>query len=126
MCNYRVTQFPSQELFFCCFKKLDTVISLRDQFEEGAVDTCIIGEFRMEGRGHDIALAHRHRVVVFLGDYFNSPAHALDFGSPNEDHLRGRSGENALADTAIDLPAVGVAANADIESAQPRLLGVFD
>src|SRR5271165_6747675 len=84
----------------------------------------VIAEFGMESGGHHCSLPHGNGIVALGGDYFDSGADALDFGGADEDHLQRLIAESALADRAVDLAAVGVAADADVERAQSGLLRV--
>src|SRR5580700_10554811 len=90
------------------------------------MDAGVVAEFRMERGGHRSSLADRDRVVAFGGDDFDAGAEALDFRSANEDHLEWGVAELAGADRAVDLAAIGVAADANVERAETTLLGVGD
>ncbi len=80
----------------------------------------------MEGRGHHSSLPDGDRITAFSGDHFDAGADALDFGGADEDHFCGFAAELALADRAVNLQAVGVAANGNIKHAQPFLRGILD
>src|SRR5579864_5250517 len=90
------------------------------------MDAGVVTEFGVERGGHGSSLPDRYRVVAFGGDDFDAGAEALDFRGANEDHLKWRVAELAGADGAVDLAAIGVAADADVEGAQATLLGVGD
>src|SRR4029077_6441372 len=69
---------------------------------------------------------HRHRIVAFRRDDFDSRAHAFNFRCADEHHLERRFAELAGADRAVDLTPVGVAANANVERSQTELVGIRD
>ena len=87
----------------------------------------VVAQLGVESCSHDFSLSDGDRVVIFaLGsDYFNFGADAFDLWSADEDHFDRLTTESAFADRAVDLTAVGVAADADIERAQSGLLWVF-
>src|SRR5438552_7917987 len=87
----------------------------------------IVGKFRMEGCGHDLSLAHGDGIFIFAlgGDDFYVLPYALDFWCADENHLGGRTGEDAFADGAVALSSIGVAANADVRGAESGLPGIF-
>ena len=77
----------------------------------------------MEGGGHRSSLPDGDRVVAFGGDDFDACADLFDFGGADEDHFQRGVAEEALADGAVDLASVGVAADADVEGAEAFLSG---
>ena len=86
----------------------------------------VVGEFGVEGGGHSFSLADGYGIVPLCGEDFYAFADVLDFGGTDEDHFDGRGAEEALADGAVDLASVGVAADADVEGAEAFLLGILD
>jgi len=58
-----------------------------NQVEEGLVNTCVVGEFGMEGRCHDLSLPHGHGIAALGCHHFHSGPHALDPGCADEHHL---------------------------------------
>ena len=50
----------------------------------------VVGEFGMEGRGHDSSLPYGDWIIAFGGDYFHARAYALDLGGADEDHFQRR------------------------------------
>src|SRR5437762_14213361 len=102
--------------------------SVGDQVEKRLVNTRVVGELGMEGCGHDLSLAHGDGIFIFAlgGDDFYVLPYALDFWCADENHLGGRTGEDACADGAVDLASIGVAANRDVERAKADLLGIVD
>ena len=102
------------------------------------MDARVVREFGVEGGGHDASLADGDgRIIFALGrDDFDALAEALDLGGADEDHFDRRRGglpfpcflfqELAFADGAIDLASVGIAADADIDGAQPALLRILN
>src|SRR5437660_1541937 len=105
---------------------LALLMPVRNQFQKFLVDASVLGQFRVEGGGHRFALAHGYRIVSFCGDDLYAWAHAFDLGRADEDHFDWRVAESAFTNRAVDLATVGVAANADIQSAQARLLRIGD
>src|SRR2546427_11633199 len=87
----------------------------------------VVGELRMEGCGHDFSLAHGDGILIFAlgGDDFYVLPDAFNFRCANENHLGGRTGEGAFTNGAVDLSSIGVAANADVQGAEPGLPGIF-
>src|SRR5256885_16776008 len=98
------------------------------------MDASVFGQFGMESRGHGSSLPNHDRIRTFGGEDFDPFAYLGDFGGADEDHFQGRCAqlafetaqELALADRAVDLAAVGISANADVEGAQAGLLWVLD
>ena len=94
------------------------------------MDAGVAGKFGVEGGGHDSSLPDGDRVGTFGGDYFYPFSDVLDFGGADEDHFercgaRRFSSQQAFADGAVDLAAVGVAADADVECAEAFLFGIL-
>jgi len=90
------------------------------------VNARVVREFGVEGRRHDFSLADSDRIITLGGDDFHVLSYALDFWRADEDHFGWAPSEDALADGAIDLASVGVAADGDVERAQAVLLGIVD
>ena len=94
----------------------------------------------MKRCGHGASLPNDDRVGVFGSEDIDAVADVDDLGSANEDHFKrrlaqggvlgiagvGGSDELAFADGAVDLASVGVAADADVEHAEPALGRVLD
>jgi hypothetical protein len=90
------------------------------------VDAGVGGEFGVEGGCHGSSLADGDGVGTFGGNDFHAFAHVLDFRSADEHHFQWRCAELPFPNGAVDLPSVGVAADADIEGAEPGLRGILD
>jgi hypothetical protein len=77
----------------------------------------------MESCSHGAPLPDYDRVVVLplSGQDFYSGAEALDLGSTDENHFDGSAAEKAFADGAVNLAAVGVAADGNVDCAQAGL-----
>jgi hypothetical protein len=90
------------------------------------VNAWILRQFRVEGGGHGSSLPNRYGIVAFGCDYFHVFADVFDFGGADEDHFDGRCAEETLADGAIDLASVGVAADADVQGAEAHLFGILN
>jgi len=97
------------------------------------VDAGVLRQFRMESRGHSSSLPHCDGICAFRGQDFDAFAYVRDFGGADEDHFEGRLmmvafeivKELAVADGAVDLTSVGVAADTDVEGAEPGLGGIL-
>src|ERR1700681_4458942 len=79
----------------------------------------------MEGRCQRVSLAHQDRVFAFGCDDFDSFTRAFDLGSADEDHLDRFIQKLSLANGAVDLASVSVAAHGDVESAESGLLWIL-
>jgi hypothetical protein len=90
------------------------------------MDTSVGGQLGVEGGGHGSSLLNSYGIVAFGGDYFYTVADMFDFGCADEDHLDGRIAKQTFADGAVDLAAIGVAADADVEGAEAGLLRILD
>jgi hypothetical protein len=95
-----------------------------NEIEECPMHAGIVGELGMERSCHHSSLPHGDRIVAFGRDDFDPWPDALDLRRADEHHFDGRPAEAAFTDGAVHLPAVGVAADADVESAQPCLFGI--
>ena len=89
------------------------------------MDAGIVGEFRVEGGGHGSALTDRYGIGALGRDDFDTCSDVLDFGGADEDHFQRRAAEKTLADRAVDLAAIGIAADANIDGSKASLLRVF-
>jgi hypothetical protein len=63
------------------------LFSVADEIEEGPVNSRVLRELGMEGRGHDSSLPDGYRLVTFSSDDFDSRPDALDLWSADENHL---------------------------------------
>ncbi len=92
------------------------------------MDAGIVGEFRVEGGGHGSSLPDGDGsfVTAFRGEDFHAFTDMLDFGSADENHLQRGIAEETLADGAVDLASVGVAADTDVDGAEAFLLRILD
>jgi hypothetical protein len=61
--------------------------SISDQIEEGLVHSRIVGEFGMEGCGHDSSLPDGDWVTALDGNDFDVRANAFYLWSADEDHF---------------------------------------
>jgi len=98
---------------------------VRDQIEKGLVDASVVGEFGVEGGGHGSSLADRDGIGAFRSEDFDAFADVLDFGGADKDHFQRRTAEKTFADRAVDLAAIGIAADPDIDGSQAFLLRVL-
>ena len=97
-----------------------------DQVEKSSMDTSVGGQLGVEGGGHGSSLLDSYGVVAFCGDYFYALSDVFDFRRSDEDHLDGRIAKQTFADGAVDLAAISVAADADVEGAEAGLLRILD
>src|ERR1700733_9867419 len=100
-------------------------VRLGDQIQECPVYAGVFAEFWMESCGHNFSLAHGDGIVAFGGDDFYVWTNALDFRRADEDHFDRIVTQSTFPDGAVDLPSVGVAADADIEHAESGLLRIL-
>jgi len=89
------------------------------------MDTRVLGEFGMKGRGHGSSLPDRNRIGSFSGDDLHAGSDTFDFGRADEDHFQWRIKELAFADGAVDLAPVSIAAYANIERAKAGLFRIL-
>jgi len=89
------------------------------------VNASIAAQFRMKGGGHRFALADKDGIVSFGSQNFDIRTEAGYFRRADEDHLDGGAAEEAVANRAVNLASIGIAANADIERAEARLLRIL-
>ena len=91
------------------------------------MDAGVVGEFGVEGGGHGSSLPNSDGslIAAFGGQDFNAFSDMLDFGSADENHLQWGIAEETLADGAVDLASIGVAADANIEGAEASLLRIL-
>src|ERR1051326_1500074 len=80
----------------------------------------------MERRRDDVALPHGHHVFALLRQHFYAVADRDDLRRADEHHLHRRPLERAAANRALELAAVAVAADADVERAERRPRVVLD
>src|SRR5678816_3747129 len=92
------------------------------------MDMIVIGEFGMEGRRHGLTLTYPDRIIIRLCQDFHIFADARDLRSANKDHLKGLTMAVLIGrtDVRVELTAVGVATNPDVERAEAFLCRVFD
>src|SRR5438067_7621042 len=80
----------------------------------------------MESGCHGVALADGDRVCAVRGDDLYSWPDALDLRRADENHLCRLTEEIAFPNRAVDLAAVSVAPDSNVERAESDLLGIFD
>jgi len=97
------------------------------------VDARVVAELGVEGGGHDSSLADGDGIFIFAlgGEDFHARADTFDLGSADENHLDWRLAEllfdkSAFADGAVDLSAVGIAADGDVNCSEAFLSGIFN
>jgi hypothetical protein len=98
-----------------------------DEVQEELVDAEVGAEFGVEGGGEEMAFADQDGKAVTAGQGFNLRAGVGDARGADEDHLERaaleccRDGEDA----GVDLAAVGVALDRDVEGGEGFLCGAF-
>jgi len=98
------------------------------------VNAGIVGKFRVERSGHRSSLLNGDWIRAFSGKDFDAFADVRNLWGTDEDHFQRRflllvletAEEFAVANRAVDLASVGVAADADVESPEAGLRGIFD
>src|SRR5882724_6317657 len=85
----------------------------------------VVGKFGMEGGSHDSSLPYSNRIAAIGGKHFYVRPYTLNFRSTDKNHLQRRVSQLAGADGAVDLAAIGVAPNADVERTQALLPGIL-
>lgn len=98
-----------------------------DEIEKELVDAGVRAEFGVEGGREEMAFANEDRKVVTGGEGFNVGAGMNDAGSADEDHLEWAAFEfcGLGEDGRVDLAAVGVALDGDIQGGEGFLRGVL-
>ena len=81
------------------------------------MDACVVGKLGMKRCRHDDSLPHQHRISVAFAEDFDAFTDLLDVQSANEDHLQRIVAEFGFSfeDGGVDLAAVGVALDGDVE-----------
>ena len=92
------------------------------------MDAGVGAEFGVEGGGEEMAFADEDGEAVAGGEGFDVGAGAGDAGGADEDHLEWAAGELGRGgeDGGVDLAAVGVALDGDVEGGEGRLRGILD
>ena len=101
---------------------------LSDDLDEEFVHPRITRQLRMKGRRQRFSLSYQHGMIFPPGKHLDSGARALYAGSAYEHHLHRWSLELRWAsdDRAVDLPAIRVSLNSDIQYAQALLCRIHD
>ncbi len=92
--------------------------------------SCVAGKFRVESGSHDLSFANGYGIVALGCDYFDSGPHAFDLGCADEYHfdrtlLQVLLDKSAFTNGTVELTTVSVAADADVNRTEARLLWVF-
>src|SRR5436190_8155434 len=99
--------------------------SLLDQLEKALVDTRVVGQFRMEGRDEEAALAEQDRLAVQLPQHLHALARVAQARRSDEEPAnRFLLTEIDVRLEASDLAPVGVPLDADVH--QPEVVPVED
>jgi hypothetical protein len=95
---------------------------------EALVDSAVLGEFGMEGGGHDVSLFDEDGEAVAFGEDLDTVAGFHDAWRADVDHFERAARELRFAglDGGVDLAAVGIALDGDVEDAEAFLVGVGD
>src|SRR5581483_4814193 len=96
-------------------------VAVVHQFEKRSVNAGVVAEFGMERGGHGFSLPDGDGIFTLSCDHFDAGADLLDLGRPNEHHLEGGLAQLSRTNRAVDLPAVGVAPDADVNRCQAGL-----
>src|SRR5436190_11622882 len=97
---------------------------LPNQLEEQFVDACVVGQFRVERRDENPAVAEQHRLAFELCEHLDAGAALVEPWGANEDAAQGLVGavEPQVGLEARDLAPVGVAVDDDV--GEPEVLPV--
>ncbi len=90
------------------------------------MDAGIVGEFRMKGGGHGSSLPDSDGIGAFRSEDLDAFADLRNLGSADEDHFQRGISEQTLANRAVDLASIGVAADPNVESAESGLGRILD
>ena len=101
--------------------------ALADEVEEELVHAQVGAEFGMEGGGQEMAFADEDREAVAAGEGFDVGSCVRDARGADEDHLEWAAWEFCWLgeDGGVDLAAVSVALDGDVEGGERFLRGVF-
>ena len=101
---------------------------LADHIEEELVDAGVVGELGVEGGGEDVAGADEGGEAVAGGEGLDRGAGAGDARGADEDHFERAAGEGGVGgeDGGVDLAAVGVALDGDVEGGEGALRRMLD
>jgi len=99
-----------------------------NEVQEELVNAGVVAELGMKSGGEDVTLTDEHGVCFARGEGFDGCAGAGDAGGADEDHLEGAAGESGVGveDGGVDLAAVCVSLDGDVEGAEGFLGGVLD
>src|ERR1017187_4906674 len=102
--------------------------SVLHQLQKFLVYARVIRQFWMEGRRHHTSLPHQHGIVAAFRQDFYSLANSFDARCANEHHLQKIAAQSAggLDDGGIDLAAIGVAADRNVNRIEAGLMRVLD
>jgi hypothetical protein len=100
-------------------------MAVLNQIEEGAMHARVVGKFRMESGSHHSSLPDGDRIGALGSNHLHVRSYALNFWCADENHLQWRVSQFASANGAVDLTAVGIATNTDIENTQSHLFWIF-
>src|ERR1035438_7888293 len=102
--------------------------SVLHQLQKFLVYARVVRQFWMEGRRHHTSLPHQHGIVAAFRQDFPSLANSLDPRRANEDHLQRIAAERtgSFDDGGIDLAAIGVAADCNVNRIEAGLMRVLD
>ena len=85
----------------------------------------VIGKLRMECRRHDFPFADDHGIVPLRCKHFNLRTETADFWCTNENHFDREPAKNSGTNGTIDLAAVSIAPDGNIDCAQSYLRWIF-
>ena len=103
------------------------MVAVADKVQKRFVDASVVGKLGVKRRRHDASLPHGDGIfiIAFSSKNFDAGTDARNLWGTDEDHFHRFISELSLADGAVNLAAIGVAANADIERTESGLLRVF-
>jgi hypothetical protein len=102
------------------------IVTVLDKVEERPVNAGVGTEFGVEGGGHRLALANYDGILALGSQNLYTRPKAFDSGCTYENHFDRCVTEQPFPDGAVDLAAIGVAANVDVDRAQSELFGILN
>jgi hypothetical protein len=102
------------------------IVTVLDKVEERPVNAGVVAEFRVERRRHRLALTNYDGILALGSQNLYAGPEAFDFGCTYENHFDRCVTKQPFADGAVNLAAIGVAANVDVDRAESELLGILD
>ena len=103
-------------------------MEVADKIQEELMNAGVRRKLGVECGGHQMAGADENGEAVAGGEGFDAGTGEADAGGADEDHLERAAGQGGLlgADGGVDLAAVGIAFDGDVQGGEGFLRGAFD